>query len=304
MLKIIQIPLVLLIIWLGGGTWYWVCQVRGYCGDEPREELIVEAEDEPDLLSTVGQGIRFPAKGSIGFVPSEMTDELDQLADFLKKHPEKQLQVLGLYHRNESGTGTENLGLERAHFFTQLLEGKGVSPDQMTRLPKRLESAISLDTMENGLVLAFMEAPVVELPVGSDETSENADEDTGETGEKQVVSVPELANRFYFDFNQAGITLTDEERDIITRVMVLVRQDTTAQVILTGHTDDMDEEDFNYQLGLNRAKSVKAYFEAFGLSPERIEVASKGEMAPIGDNKTTEGRARNRRVELDVTVIR
>ena len=55
-----------------------------------------------------------------------MKGKVDELVSYLKEHPEKQLQVLGMYHRNEPHTGNVSLGLERADFFTQLLASKGI----------------------------------------------------------------------------------------------------------------------------------------------------------------------------------
>ena len=143
-------------------------------------------------------------------------------------------------------------------------------------------------------------------PLSEISAADSAAEDVGDESDSSVeaVAVASLANTFYFDFSQEEITLTDEERNLITQIMVLVRQDTTAKVLLTGHTDNMDEEEFNYQLGLSRATSVKDYFLNFGLPQDRVEVASKGEVEPIADNATQEGRAKNRRVELEVTVVR
>ena len=54
----------------------------------------------------------------------------------------------------------------------------------------------------------------------------------------------------------------------------------------------------NFQIGLERANSVRNYLISKGIAGKRIEVESKGETYPIADNSTEEGRAKNRRVEV------
>ena len=54
------------------------------------------------------------------------------------------------------------------------------------------------------------------------------------------------------------------------------------------------------KLGMRRANAVKAYLVSKGLDSQRVFVDSKGERQPVADNKTREGRAKNRRVEIEV----
>jgi OOP family OmpA-OmpF porin len=67
---------------------------------------------------------------------------------------------------------------------------------------------------------------------------------------------------------------------------------------LTGYTDSTGSAEFNQKLSLARAESVKKYLVGKGVSPGRITTNSGGSAKPVGDNKTKEGRAKNRRVEI------
>lgn len=73
-------------------------------------------------------------------------------------------------------------------------------------------------------------------------------------------------------------------------------------VVIEGHTDDIRltklQYHSNWELSVSRANSVIETLVADGIPPERLIAAGYGEFRPIGDNKTTEGRARNRRVEI------
>ena len=68
-----------------------------------------------------------------------------------------------------------------------------------------------------------------------------------------------------------------------------------------GHTDSMGSAAMNQELSLKRAMTVRDYLIAQGVPASKIDVAGLGLSAPIGDNTTTDGRARNRRVEIVVS---
>ena len=69
---------------------------------------------------------------------------------------------------------------------------------------------------------------------------------------------------------------------------------------LVGHTDSQGTESYNLKLSQNRAKSVKQYLESQGVGATRILSSGKGESEPIASNDTSEGRAKNRRVEFTI----
>src|SRR6185437_11995112 len=69
-------------------------------------------------------------------------------------------------------------------------------------------------------------------------------------------------------------------------------------VVLVGHTDDTGSDAMNATLSQQRARTVAEVFRAAGVSPDRIYYQGAGSSLPVGDNRTEEGRARNRRVEV------
>lgn len=70
---------------------------------------------------------------------------------------------------------------------------------------------------------------------------------------------------------------------------------------LEGHTDATGEESYNLLLGEERAMAVRDYLaKAHGIALSRLEVISYGEAEPVADNKTRDGRAKNRRVVIRV----
>ncbi len=71
-------------------------------------------------------------------------------------------------------------------------------------------------------------------------------------------------------------------------------------VIAVGHTDSVGSEAYNNRLSLARAESVKTYLVSKGVDVKRVRAVGKGNSQPIADNATPEGRAKNRRVEVEV----
>jgi outer membrane protein OmpA-like peptidoglycan-associated protein len=74
-----------------------------------------------------------------------------------------------------------------------------------------------------------------------------------------------------------------------------------AYIEIEGHTDNVGDKEINYKLGLERAENVKRYiYETHQVPLHKINVISYGEEKPVGDNKTKDGRAQNRRVVIKV----
>ena len=75
-------------------------------------------------------------------------------------------------------------------------------------------------------------------------------------------------------------------------------------IIAVGHTDSVGSDAYNQKLSIRRSEAVKAYLVSKGIEKNRVYTEGKGEKQPIADNKTAEGRAKNRRVEIEVVGTR
>jgi OOP family OmpA-OmpF porin len=76
----------------------------------------------------------------------------------------------------------------------------------------------------------------------------------------------------------------------------------SSPVTVEGHTDSIGSNQYNQKLSERRANAVRQYLIEKGIASSRIQVIGYGEERPIADNKTAEGRAKNRRAEFQVTV--
>lgn len=80
----------------------------------------------------------------------------------------------------------------------------------------------------------------------------------------------------------------------------LTKQDPTSKIVVEGHTDSQGTESYNLDLSQSRAQAVRDYLVTRGIAADRISSQGFGATRPIADNKSAEGRANNRRVEIVV----
>jgi outer membrane protein OmpA-like peptidoglycan-associated protein len=111
-------------------------------------------------------------------------------------------------------------------------------------------------------------------------------------GEKRVV-----LQGVNFEFDKA--TLTEDSKAILLEVAKSLAANPGVRVEVGGHTDSKGTNAYNLNLSRERAKSVEDFLEANGVSPAQISSRGYGEARPVASNKTDEGLAQNRRVELN-----
>jgi OOP family OmpA-OmpF porin len=75
-------------------------------------------------------------------------------------------------------------------------------------------------------------------------------------------------------------------------------------IIAVGHTDSDGSDAANQTLSVKRSEAVKAYLVSKGIEKNRVYTEGKGEKQPVADNKTKEGKSKNRRVEIEVVGTR
>ena len=104
----------------------------------------------------------------------------------------------------------------------------------------------------------------------------------------------------YFETGRAYVNLSQQERQLISRLNQYIDQNDQANIKITGHTDDSGSPDTNKRLGKERAEFLKSYLVRNGFQSNRINTVSQGETDPIASNNTADGRAKNRRAVMTI----
>ena len=270
------IPLVIL-VWIILG-WKMCNDYTACCG----EEIAVVAETPPPVLVTDTDQADETPKSCPEMVCFDKSDCNPIFSDSWVSYRDsivnaigtnQKLVITGYSNPSETNNSTfENLGLCRA------------------------------DTIRRAL-LPYLESKATEiagqLRVGQGSSIEGY---SGERISFKIISEGADVNSstlIYFPFNSTDKLADSSVETYLKQVAVQVKS-SGQRVRLTGHTDSLGNDAYNMNLGRQRANIIKNYLMEQGVPSSQIIAQSKGESQPIVSNATEQGRAKNRRTELQI----
>ena len=115
---------------------------------------------------------------------------------------------------------------------------------------------------------------------------------------KPVAEKVTFAADVFFDFDKSVIKPDGKSK--LDDLSSKMRGINLEVVIAIGHADSIGTDAYNQKLSVRRAEAVKAYLVSKGTEANRVYTEGKGEKQPVASNKTKEGRAKNRRTEIEV----
>jgi OmpA-OmpF porin, OOP family len=272
----------LTLLWFAAGTWwYGGCSKCATCTTvlpAVSEKIILPGFNVSDSnwnLSSA-DNLRFGQSGNVPVLSADMISTLDSLILYTKNHPYKNLTVTGHYKASEkNNSGFENLGLARAEELKKWLISKGV-PDKNIFTRSQLDEALVFnpaDTLVGGISMAFSNAIADDL------------------FEPRTV---------YFITGKNTLPVDTVFTNYIEKVKAWLQNHTDKKLLVTGYTDNVGDADKNMQLSVNRAAFIKNELSKLGISTVQIESSGKGINDPAADNTTQEGKAKNRRVTIQL----
>ena len=115
----------------------------------------------------------------------------------------------------------------------------------------------------------------------------------------QRIVLTDKGKKVLFDFNKA--VLKPEARTQLAGVLQALKEQPSLQVQIVGHTDGIGSDAYNMKLSQRRAESVATYLTQNGVAKQTLRTDWKGKREPVASNKTADGRAQNRRVEITLS---
>jgi len=101
-----------------------------------------------------------------------------------------------------------------------------------------------------------------------------------------------------FDFDKS--TIRSDAGEILDEAARILREEADVRITVDGHTDARGTDEYNEKLSQRRAQAVVDRLTRLGVGSSRLEPQGYGESRPVASNDSEEGRAQNRRVELNV----
>lgn len=215
----------------------------------------------------------------------DLLDSQNEYFEATRSHVNARYNQITAQARTLAGMGqlVAALGVNRSDVPSAQDAGQdraGLEPGALCPLE---ESAVdSIDKIRAELVIPPRARPSAPVPAPAPATSTKV----------------RLAADALFDFDKS--VLKAEGRHNLDKLLQSIKDVQVELVIAVGHTDSIGTEAYNLRLSLARAESVKAYLVSKGIDAQRIRIEGKGESEPIADNATKEGRAKNRRVDIEV----
>ncbi|GAB3936356.1 OmpA family protein [Larkinella terrae] len=297
---------VLLLLWMGGSTYWHVCHIKQLCADDNAPTPTVSggaitapAFTVPGLEFADGTSATFHSDGHLAFAksgadvnPAGVRALLDSLSLYLKANPGKRLQLTGFFDPKEQNLSTEaNLGLARANSVRAYLATMGL-PDSLftTQGEENTDLAFTPagDSLYGGIRFAFLDEVLVKAPK-----------------EEELAKSQKFASIFepmdlYFHTGKTTYIKTAETAEFLQKTKAYLKENPDQKLVITGHTDNVGSDALNLTLSKKRAAAVKMQFVNDGIPASQVVVEGKGESRPIASNETEEGRRTNRRAAIVV----
>jgi OOP family OmpA-OmpF porin len=219
-------------------------------------------------------------------VSDSVNNGLDILKAYLLKNPNAKVQITGYAKSDEKNTSAyTSLGEARAVDVKNYIVSKGFTAKMFDTKGEITDPW----TMRGDTVLG-----PVNFTISKADTATTIDWG----GLKQKINSDPLV--IHFKTDQYDTELTPEERQKVSDIVKYLGHVDASTISIVGHTDNVGTRQLNMRLGKERAEFAKNYFVKNGISGSKMKTSSKGFDEPIADNKTTEGRAKNRRAAVTI----
>ena len=186
-----------------------------------------------------------------------------------------------------------------------IIDGKCIINNDGIHPPKKSEGSIFLKKGFHSIEVQYFQGPryqvalVLSYDKNGKETIFNLkDFNPFQINETECKINLKIGDKILFDFNKYN--LKKKAKFVLDQLVNELKIIKYEKIIIEGHTDSIGSEEYNLKLSKKRADSIAKYLIFRGISKNKIQTIGYGEKRPIFSNKTEEGRAKNRRVEIKI----
>lgn len=283
----------LTILWFAGALWWYSSSPCSTCDTGSAIISNVTSPAPPAVNQLAGfsvsdstwnasaaDNLRFGKSGYVPVISETVYKALDEVVIYSRANPQKSITITGHYGAEEiNNTSFENLGLARADTLKKWLVAKAV-PALNIITKAQLDPAPNFspaDTLIGGISMAFNS--IAPAAVSED------------------LFKPYTV---YFATGQNSLNISGELQTYLQQANAYLQTHTDKRLVVTGHTDNVGNAEKNLTLSAQRAAFVKIQLEQQGIAADKINSQGKGMTEPVEDNSTSEGRAKNRRVTIQL----
>lgn len=318
-MRYLIIGIMLFLVWSAGSMWWYVCKIKGVC---PQETTIsnLQTADLPTYFEVIDQGSEIWKSEKLllhrtGEAAPVLPEDFPVLASILEEyidmHPGTHLTIKGIADQHESNDPLALAG-QRAYRLRERLA-------HYAPILAAADTAAIIDSLHfsrEGLTAeAFSFAwDVPEYAMWEDTTSEiSLPPPPPDTSTQMETNHLEPANtlpppppgapanrRILFSFAKPNIDDPSDFDAYLTELVAWIKAHPGRKVRVSGHTDDTASREANLRLAKTRADVIADLLRKKGLADTQMKVEAIGEKEPVSSNENREGRALNRRVDLEI----
>jgi len=280
-----------LLVWLIGGSflYYTICCGLPVGGALSAGTGIIK-KAAPALLIKDGIAFKSTAPNNFSYnangfvldpIPTEVNQSFTNLKTYLDKNSNKRLLLTGRYFSKEKYSGAmPNLGIARANSMKNwLIANAGFDASRFDLKSSVLSDSLALFNNKLWGIVDF---------------------DFNENSNAAINAANFEPLTLYFNTNEAQLNLSSRQKSKVVQMIQYLDSNAKNKLEISGHTDSRGNRNSNIQLAQGRADFVKTYLMNNGIPGNKLMTISNGPDKPIDTNNTEQGRAKNRRVEINL----
>ncbi len=242
-------------------------------------DLFLITDDKGTKIFEFEEPLIIKSKTDSVYIPISFNQLKDSIKLYLEKKQSTNLIIVVNYLKLEINNSTgENLGQKRGDFLKKWFVNAGILPHRIT-IETQLAEFNFDELQQYKSAISFYFKDLANL----------------KTSNSSGIVTKKILR---FSFGNQSFRPSEELIDYVLELKSFLSQYPNKKIYIIGHTDSEGDATFNYNIGLKRAQFVKDFLISQEIESYKIISESKGEMDPIADNTTREGKSLNRRIEI------